>query len=87
MKISTLEDLWYGNINPSTNRDVTMKELNLVDLIGSARSDLKRELPDNKKLRELIDNYDEYSQFVECEAFKRGFSLAAKIMIEILCDD
>lgn len=32
--MSILEELWYGNINPSENRDISNEEKKLVELIA-----------------------------------------------------
>lgn len=82
--MSILQELWYGNINPSEDRDISDEEKKLVELMARhqeyMQSILKgKELDEYKKYAECVD---EYTSLVECQAFEIGFKLAVRLLNE-----
>ena len=86
--MTTLENLWHGNIAPCEYNRLTnnSKYKEAVDLVNKAHEKLKSVLTDEQKdlLERYIVNCDELSIIIEEEAFKSGFELAAKLLIEIM---
>lgn len=82
--MSILQELWYGNINPSEDKEVLYDEKELVELMARNQeyltSTLKdKELDEYKKYAECVD---EYTSLVECQAFEIGFKLAVRLLNE-----
>ena len=86
--MTTLENLWHGNIAPCEYNRLTdnSKYKEAVDLVNRAHEKLKSALSDKQKdlLERYIVDCDELSTIIEEEAFKSGFELAAKLLIEIM---
>ena len=81
---SILEELWYGNINPSEDKEVSDKEKKLVGLMARHQEYLTSTL-NNKELDEFqkyIECCEEYTLLVECQAFEIGFKLAVKLLTD-----
>ena len=81
----TLEDLWYGNINPHKQFiDSSEKLKELLPIMAKDREKLSAEL--SPEQTEWLDKYDdiinEMHSNAEVEAFKYGFRLAAALLIE-----
>ena len=83
--MTSLEDLWYGNVNPheailTENR----RYKHLLSLMGRNRDELAETLTD--KQQETLEKYDEamneMHSLAEVEAFSYGFRLGVKLMIE-----
>ena len=85
--MTTLKNLYHGNINPceSERLNNNPEYQKLLSLTGKAQEKLQASLSEEQ--RQLLDNYiinaDELSIVINEEIFKEGFSLAIKIMIEI----
>lgn len=82
--MSMLKELWYGNINPSEDKEVSDDEKELVELMARHQeyltSKLKgKELDEYKKYVECCDGY---TSLIECQAFKIGFKLAIRLLNE-----
>lgn len=82
--MSILEELWYGNINPSDERDISDEEKKLVELMARHQEYLTSKLKDKEldEFKEYVECYDEYTSMVECRAFEIGFKLAIKILTQ-----
>jgi hypothetical protein len=83
--MTTLEDLWYGNVRPSENDlVVSAEEKSLIDDMVGKENSLTATLDDKQKMlfQKFISANDKYYQAVECNAFKKGFTLAMKIGVE-----
>ena len=86
--MTTLENLYHGNINPSESENLRGREdyKQSILLVTKAQEKLKAALNDEQT--ELFVNYlmnaEELSLIVEEEMFKEGFKLAARIMTEII---
>ncbi len=82
--MSMLEELWYGNINPSEDKLVSDEEKKLIELLAKHQeyltSTLKgKELDEYKK---YVECCDEYTSLIECQAFEIGFKIAVKLLTE-----
>ena len=85
--MKTLEELWYGNIAPhrrSVKKDTQAEHA--LSLVAKHDDTLRSTLSDAQK-EEYIKLYDcqsELTDLLEREAFAEGFSLAVKIMIDVI---
>ena len=85
--MTTLENLYHGNINPCESEKLlnNPEYQKLISLTSQAQDKLVESLNDEQ--RKLFDNYvtnsEELSVIIEEKTFKYAFSLAMKIMIEI----
>ena len=84
---SILEELFYGNICPSTDcrhRDKETKQL--MGYIADHHDNLLSTLNDQQKeiLEKFDDGYNELTDINEREIFSYAFKLGARIMLEIL---
>ena len=83
--MTTLEDLWYGNINPHEMfLDNNRPFKHLLSLMGNNRDKLTDTFTDQQK--ELFEKYDdvinEMHSLAEVESFTCGFSLGVRLMME-----
>ena len=80
--MSILEELWYGNINPSEDRDISDKEKELVELMARHQEYMQSILKDKEldAFKKYVVCCEEYASLVECQAFKIGFKLAVKLL-------
>ena len=88
--MNILEDLWFGNISPweqPFKKDSTYSEL--LALVIRHQEDLLSRLNDEEK--EIFEKYADYStemhNLTEREAFIKGFTLGARIIIEVLANE
>ena len=86
MKQTTLENLFYGNINPNETSFVRCSEYGkcfdkVTELSKSVCSQLSEEYIN--KMDELESAYTRILSKTEREYFISGFRLGAKIMIEV----
>ena len=82
--MSILQELWYGNINPSEDKEVSDEEKELIKLMARHQECLTSKLK-NKELDEYkkyVECVDEYTSLVECQAFEIGFKLAVRLLNE-----
>lgn len=82
--MSILEELWYGNINPSDERDISDEEKKLVELMARHQEYLTSKLKDKEldEFQKYIKCSNEYTSLVECRAFEIGFKLAVRFLTE-----
>lgn len=82
--MSILQELWYGNINPSEDRDISDEEKKLVELMARHQAYLTSNLKDKEldAFQKYIECSDEYTSLVECRAFEIGFKLAVRLLNE-----
>lgn len=82
--MSILHELWYGNINPSEERDLSDEEKKLVELMARHQEYLTSTLKDKEleEFKKYIECCDEYTSLVECQAFEIGFKLAVRLITE-----
>ena len=56
--VGVIEELWYGNIDPQTQRVEGNSEIkNLLNLMGKNRDELSGTLTDKQK--EILEKYDD----------------------------
>ena len=82
--MTTLQELWYGNIRPNEDKVITDEEKELIQLIARHHETLSYSLKDNDLdvFEKYVDCFTEYASLIECQAFEIGFKLAVKIMKE-----
>lgn len=88
--MTTLEDLWYGNIDP---HETVLKDdrrfKNLLTLMGRNRDKLSNTLTEQQK--EALAKYDnavnELHSLAELSAFRYGFSLGVRLVMESVSID
>ena len=82
--MSILEELWYGNINPSEDKEVSDDEKELVELMARHQEYLTSKLKDKDldAFKKYIECVDECTSMVECQAFEIGFKLAVRLLTE-----
>lgn len=82
--MSILQDLWYGNINPSEDRDISNEEKKLVELMARHQEYLTSKLKDKEfdSFKKYVECSDEYTSLVECRAFEIGFKIAVELLVK-----
>lgn len=82
--MSALHDLWYGNLRPIENREISKEEKILIESMASQQEKLFTSLKDNdlKIFKEYIENNEKYASLVERQAFEIGFKLAVRLLTE-----
>lgn len=82
--MSILQELWYGNMNPSDNKEVSDEEKKLVELMARHQEYLTSTLKDKEleEFKKYIECCDEYTSLVESQAFEIGFKLAVRLITE-----
>ena len=83
--MTTLEDLWYGNIDPHESFLIQNRQFkHLLSLMVKNRDKLTDTFTDKQK--ELLEKYDntinEMYSITEQAAFQYGFSLGVRLMTE-----
>ena len=65
--MSILQELWYGNINPSEDKEISDGEKKLVELMARHQEYLISKLKDNElnALKKYVECTDEYTSLVE----------------------
>ena len=79
--MTTLQDLWYGNIRPNEDKVITDKEKRLVELMARYQEQLSSSLKNNELVvfEKYVDCFTEYTSLIEAQAFEIGFKLAVKM--------
>ena len=82
-----LEELWYGNIDPTEYDTSSCKECKkLLELICRNEANLKVTMTNEQK--ELFTRYTdavrEHQMTTDCLIFQNGFNLGARIMLEVM---
>ena len=82
--MSILQELWYGNINPSEDKEVSDDEKELVELMARHQECLTSKLKDKEldEYKKYVECVDEYTSLVEYQAFEIGFKLAVSLLTE-----
>ena len=82
--MNILQELWYGNIRPNEDKDITDEEKRLIELIARHHETLSSSLKndDLNVFGKYVDCFTEYASLIECQAFEIGFNLAVKILTE-----
>ena len=81
--MSTLQELWFGNVNPSEDKVITDEEKELVSLIARHHEALSSSLKndDLDVFEKYADCFTEYASLIECQAFEIGFKLALAVKL------
>ena len=85
--MTILEDLWYGNVRPTEKSIKRGGRLdNLMKLLCQNEDDLMQELTEKQKesFDKFKDCQSEITDFLETEAFTSGFTIAVKLMVEVM---
>ncbi|MBQ8001319.1 MAG: hypothetical protein IJ298_09025 [Ruminococcus sp.] len=85
--MTILEDLWYGNVRPAERSIVRGSKLdNLMKLICQNEDDLMGGLTEKQKesFEKFKDCQSEITDYLETEAFTQGFTIAVKLMVEVM---
>ena len=88
--MTTLEDLWYGNIDPHKSLLVQNRQFrHLLSLMGKNRDKLSNTLTEQQKesLAKYDDAVNELHSLAELSAFRYGFSLGIRMMTESVSID
>ena len=82
-----LDDLWYGNVR-STERSIVRgsKLDNLMNILCQNEDNLMGSLTDKQKesFEKFKDCQSEITDYLETEAFTSGFTIAVKLMVEVM---
>ena len=84
-----LEELWYGNIEPTDfDSDAGKDYKEALRLITQNEEKLQATMTDEQK--ELFSRYTdcvrEYQTMAECLLFQNSFRLGARIMLEVMAE-
>lgn len=85
--MTILEDLWYGNVRPTERSIVRGGKLNnLMKLLCQNEDDLMSGITDKQKenFEKFKDCQSEITDYLETEAFTQGFTIAVKLMVEVM---
>ena len=85
--MTTLEDLYFGNINPNERETKRGSRIDqLVKLMCKNEDALGVTLTEQQKetFEKFKDAQRELSLLTERDAFRSGFILAARIMVEVM---
>ena len=85
--MTILEDLWYGNVRPTERSIIRGSKLdNLMNLLCQNEDDLMKGLTDKQKesFEKFEDCQSEITDYLETEAFTQGFTIAVKLMVEVM---
>jgi len=85
--MNIIEELWYGNISPCEMAfKKESKYSELLSYIVRHKEDLKKRLNDeeNEIFEKLTECTNEMYGIAEREAFVQGFTLGARIIIEVI---
>ena len=82
--MTTLQDLWYGNIRPNEDKVISDEEKELVSLIAKHHESLSSSLKNDNLVvfEKYVDCFTEYASMIECQAFEIGFRLAVKLLMD-----
>lgn len=82
--MSILEELWYGNIKPCEDKEISDEEKKLVELMARHQEYLTSKLKDKEldSFKKYIECSDEYTSLVECRAFEIGFKIAVELLVK-----
>ena len=87
--MSIIEDLWYGNIAP-WEREIKRSSdyADVLERIVQIEADLHARLNDEEKeiLERFVNCTNEMCCISEREMFVRGFTLGAKLIIEVMTE-
>ncbi|WP_294823045.1 DUF6809 family protein [uncultured Eubacterium sp.] len=82
--MTTLQELWYGNIRPNEDKVISDEEKELVSLIAKHHETLSSYLKNDDLVvfEKYVDTFTEYASLIEAQAFEIGFKLAENLLID-----
>ena len=82
--MTTLQELWYGNIRPNEDKVITDEEKRLIELIARHHETLSSSLKNDDLVvfEKYADSFTEYASLIEAQAFEIGFKLAGNLLID-----
>ena len=82
--MSTLQELWYGNIRPNEEKVITDEEKRLIELIARHHETLSSSLKNDELVvfEKYVDCFTAYASLIEAQAFEIGFRLAVKLLMD-----
>ena len=80
--MTTLQELWYGNVRPNEDKVITDEEKRLMALIAQHHETLSSSIKKDDLIvfEKYVDCFTEYASMIECQAFEIGFKLALKLI-------
>ena len=88
--MTTLENLYYGNIAPHEYEVVCGSEYDITaKLVIRHEQELSATLTEQQNiiLQKIKDNHTELMNLGERDAFRRGFSLAVRLLMEAMSNE
>jgi len=85
--VTILEDLWYENVRPTERSIIRGSKLdNLMNLLCQNEDDLMKGITEKQKesFEKFKDCQSEITDYLETEAFTQGFTIAVKLMVEVM---
>lgn len=82
--MTTLQELWYGNIRPNEDKVITDEEKKLVSLIARHHESLSSSLKNNDLdvFEKYVYCFTEYASLIKAQAFEIRFKLAVNLLTE-----
>lgn len=82
--MSTIQELWFGNIKLNEDKDITEEEKRLVELMARHQEQLSSSLRTNEfdSFNKYVECSVEYASLIEAQAFEIVFRLALKILTD-----
>ena len=82
--MTTLQDLWYGNIRPNEDKVISDEEKELISLIARHHEKLSSSIKNEDLIvfEKYVDCFTEYASLIEAQAFEIGFKLAVELLKE-----
>ena len=82
--MSILHELWYGNIKPCEDKEVSDNEKELVELMARHQEYMQSILKDKEldAFKKYVECCEEYTSLVDSQAYKIGFKLAVRLLTE-----
>ena len=82
--MSILHELWYGNIKPCEDKEVSDNEKELVELMARHQEYMQSILKDKEldAFKKYVECCEEYTSLVDSQAFEIGFKLAVRLLTE-----
>ena len=82
--MSTIQELWFGNIKPNEDKIITDDEKRLVELMARHQEQLSSSIKTNEldSFNKYVECSVEYASLIEAQAFEIGFRLAIDLLTE-----
>lgn len=84
--MNVINELWYGNVSPCDVGAKKSKHSELLGYVARHMDELQKRLNGEEKeiFEKLIDCTNEMYGISEREAFAQGFTLGARLIIEVM---